>query len=72
MAYDTGVDPYLDPSTGILRNLLGITDANELAKAEANLTAVAIAALAEEPVPGDFDLAHLRAIHKQLFGAIYP
>lgn len=26
-------DPYLDPASGVLRNLLGITDAAELARA---------------------------------------
>ncbi len=72
MVYDTDIDPYLDPATGVLRNSLGITNADELAKAEANITTVAIAALAEEPVTGNFDLAHLKAVHKQLFGSIYP
>jgi cell filamentation protein len=72
MAYDTDVDPYLDPATGILRNSLGITDADDLAKAEASLTAVAIASLAEEPIPGNFDLAHLQAVNKALFDPIYP
>ena len=32
-------DPYLDPASGVLRNLLGITDAAELARAEAALSA---------------------------------
>ena len=36
------------------------------------MTAVAIATLTEKPVRGNFDLAHLQAIHKRLFGAIYP
>jgi len=31
-------DPYLDPASGVLRNLLGITDAAELAQAEASLS----------------------------------
>jgi hypothetical protein len=33
-----GADPYLDPATGVLRNLLGITDADEVAQVEAALT----------------------------------
>jgi cell filamentation protein len=35
----TGPDPYLDPATGVLRNLLSITDADELSPADAALTA---------------------------------
>jgi hypothetical protein len=27
-----GLDPYLDPASGVLRNLLGITDPGELAR----------------------------------------
>ena len=72
MVYDADTDPYVDPATGVLRNSLGISDTDELAKAEADLTAVAIATLTEKPVRGNFDLAHLQAIHKRLFGAIYP
>ena len=71
MVYDADTDPYVDPATGVLRNSLGISDTDELAKAEADLTAVAIATLTEKPVRGNFDLAHLQAIHKRLFGAIY-
>lgn len=72
MVYDTDIDPYINPATGVLRNFLGINSADELANAEADLTATAIAILPEDPVPGDFNLAHLQAIHKRLFGAIYP
>lgn len=42
MPYDIGTDPYLDPISGVLRNSLGITSSEELAKAEANITTVAI------------------------------
>jgi fido (protein-threonine AMPylation protein) len=31
-------DPYLDPASGVLRNLLGISDAAELVRAEAALS----------------------------------
>ena len=36
-------------------------------QAEADLVANRLAALHEEPLTGDFDLAHLRAIHAWLF-----
>ena len=32
MVYDTDTDPYVDPATGVLRNSLGISDTDELAK----------------------------------------
>jgi hypothetical protein len=34
------IDPYTDPTTGLLRNLLGITDADRLCEAEAGLSLV--------------------------------
>lgn len=30
------IDPYIDPKTGILRNLVGATNLQELREAEAN------------------------------------
>jgi len=71
MPYGTDTDPYIDPATGILRNSLGVTDVNELDKAEADITAGLIASLVEHPVPGNFDLMHLRDIHRELFSSIY-
>lgn len=65
-------DPYVDPRTGVLRNLLGIRDARELAAAEARLVAAAERVLfAEGLVLGRFDLDHLRAVHRHLFGEVY-
>lgn len=61
-------DPYLDPRTGLLRNKLGIRDAEELRRAERRLTT----ARAEQGIPrGDFDLKHLQAIHRHLFQDVY-
>ena len=59
-------DKYVDPETGILRNLLGITNPKELEKAEADFTRRRIRELEEFPIPGQFDLAHLQAIHRHL------
>ena len=64
-------DPYLDPESGVLRNRLGITDQAELDKVEATFAAVRAYELAVSPVRGDFDLAHLREIHRRLFGDVY-
>lgn len=64
-------DPYLDLDTGVLRNRLGITSQAELARAEADLTAVRIAQLWRRPLPGCYDLAHLQAFHRHIFGDVY-
>jgi cell filamentation protein len=64
----TGDDPYVYPSTSVLRNKLGLTDPDQLDRAERRLVAQRIA----EGVPtGNFDLAHLRAIHRHLFQDLY-
>jgi cell filamentation protein len=61
-------DPYVYPGTSILRNRLGITDPDFLDKQERVLVALRI----RRNVPrGNFDLKHLRAIHRHLFQDIY-
>ncbi|MBX6752545.1 MAG: Fic family protein [Micromonosporaceae bacterium] len=65
-------DPYVDPETGVLRNLWGITDPVALKAAEADLTLAVITALATERLPGEYDLEHLRAFHRRIFGRLYP
>lgn len=64
-------DHYLDPETGVLKNKLGIEDEEELKKAEASLVAWRSYQLSEKPIQGRFDLDHLKAIHKHLFGDVY-
>jgi cell filamentation protein len=62
-------DPCVDPHTGVLRNRLGITEPTELARAEARLAAGREATLfRDRPDLGRYDLAHLQAIHRHLFG----
>ncbi|GGK40182.1 Fic/DOC family protein [Nocardia camponoti] len=65
-------DPYLDPESRILRNLLGITDAEALRQVEADLSRAALAELGVLPLRGRYDLAHLCAFHREIFGDIYP
>ena len=56
------------PDHIVLRNRLDIRDAQALEAAERELVAQRLL----EPVPtGDFDLAHLKAIHHHLFQDIY-
>lgn len=65
-------DPYLYPGTQTLRNIRSIRNLEELAKIEASLTYVRIIELHERPVVGNFDRAHLQAIHKHIFQDVYP
>jgi cell filamentation protein len=71
MSRYSGCDEYLDPASGVLRNRLGITDAATLEQAEAALVATRSYELSQTPLQGRFDLAHLQAIHRYLFGDIY-
>jgi cell filamentation protein len=64
-------DPYLDLEAGVLRNRLGLTDPEQLRRAEAGLTAVRLAQLATRPLPGLYDLEHLQAFHRLIFGEVY-
>lgn len=71
MSYSSNPDPYVDPDTGILRNLLGRTDQSDLDIDESNITAAIIASIPDNPALGDFDLEHLRNIHWELLNVIY-
>ena len=65
------IDPYVYPGTDVLRNRYGLRDPREVALREAATTALRLAELALRPVPGSYDLPHLRAVHRRLFGDIY-
>jgi cell filamentation protein len=61
-------DPYAYPRSAVLRNKLGITDAARLDYVEREI----VTQRAASGIPaGNFDLAHLRAIHRHLFQDIY-
>jgi cell filamentation protein len=64
-------DPYLYPGTSCLRNRAGIRDPDQLARHEAEQTAILIAQLERAPLAGSYDLRHLRAFHRRLFGDVY-
>ncbi|MEV6256949.1 Fic family protein [Nocardia sp. NPDC051911] len=64
-------DPYIDPESGVLRNRLGIVDAEQLRRAEADLSLAALADLGTRILPGSYDLDHLRAFHREIFGDIF-
>jgi cell filamentation protein len=68
----TAEDPYLDPGSKVLINKLGVVDAALLRRIEAEATFLRDAQLKAVTLPGRFDLAHLRAFHRHLFGDVYP
>ncbi len=51
-------DPYIDPISGLLRNLLGIADADGLARVEVEISTLRDLELIGAPVAGTFDLDH--------------
>lgn len=71
MIYKLEKDPYIDPKTGILRNLFGASDLVTLDQIEAEITVAIIATINEHPIDGEFNLKHLMAIHQRLFSSIY-
>lgn len=64
-------EPYLIPETQVLKNKLGIRDDFSLAIAEGDYTSFRQIELLKNPIAGNFDLAHLQAIHKHLFQDVY-
>lgn len=65
-------DPYVYPGTEVLRNRFDLRDGEGLARREAILTEARLAELAHRPLSGKYDLDHLRATHRHIFGDVYP
>ncbi len=58
--------------TGVLRNRFGLTRHSELRPAEYAMTHIRVAEIAEGRGPGgDFDKAHLKALHRHIFQDVY-
>jgi hypothetical protein len=64
-------DPYAHPVTGVLHNKLGLSTPEELEDAEREITHAALIFLKESRVSPSYDLRHLCAIHRRIFGDIY-
>ena len=62
---------YCYPNSFVLKNKLELHDANALAEAERRITSLNILEIKDNPVPGKFDLKHLREIHKAIFHEIF-
>lgn len=66
------VDPYLEPETGLLRNLIGAKTAAELAQAEADLVAVRIIQLRDHHlVAPTRDIQEVLGLHQHLFQDLF-
>ena len=64
-------DPYVDPRTGILRNKFHLTDQTSLDHAESDSVAVRGTLLDLNPLKGNYDSQHLKAVHDYLFRDVY-
>ena len=64
-------DTYCYPGTDVLRNKAEITNAEDLDAYEGELSTLRSIEILENPVFGQFDLAHLQRIHLALFQDVY-
>lgn len=62
---------YCYPHSDVLMNKLGIQDAEELKKAEREITSLRLANARVYKIRGQFDLQHLKDIHKYIFQDVY-
>lgn len=63
---------YFIEGTNVLKNNLGITNYEYLKEIETEITANKLFELYVNPIKLNFDEEHLKAIHKHLFGVLYP
>ncbi len=68
--YDAA-DTYCYPGTDVLRNKAEITTAEDLDTYEGELSTLRSIEILENPIAGQFDLAHLQRIHLALFQDVY-
>jgi cell filamentation protein len=64
-------DPYCWPDSDCLRNKLGIRNKERLVQAEARLVSARDVLVARWPIPGEYNLEHLKSFHLQLFQDVY-
>ena len=64
-------DTYCYPGTDVLRNKAEITNAQDLDTYEGELSTLRSIEILENPIVGQFDLAHLQRIHIALFQDVY-
>ena len=64
-------DDYFIPGTTVLRNKFNEQDAATLQLKEEQAARLRLIELAANPVAGDFDYAHMKAIHGRIFQDVY-
>ena len=64
-------DPYLYPGTDVLRNIPGIRNGEDLITFETLNSGARMYELRLQPTAGNFDVGHLKAIHKYIFQDVY-
>lgn len=64
-------ESYFYPNSDVLKNKLNITDYDELKEKEAEVSFERLVELYDRPIVGNFDVQHLKDIHRYLFGDIY-
>lgn len=71
-------EDYYIPGTKVLKNLVGgtgqpygETDPDKLSSIERSLTVGRMLQLADDPLPGNFDYAHFKAVHRHIFQDVY-
>lgn len=63
---------YFTQHDDVLTNKLGISDADEMKRVEADIVPLRIAELLADPPEGEMDYAYLCLIHERMFGDLYP
>ncbi|WP_408956133.1 Fic/DOC family protein [Natroniella sp. ANB-PHB2] len=69
--YGSDNSKYCYPNTDVLINKLNIKDKELLEEADSLYSAQRLLELQAEPIPGDFDLEHLKKIHYYIFQDLY-
>lgn len=62
---------YFDLANNVLKNKLGITNQDDLEVKSAEITFGKLTELYLDPIQGNFDQEHLKAIHRYLFDELY-
>jgi cell filamentation protein len=65
-------DPQSERGSDCPRNFLGISNFEILTKIERVFVHKRLRQLANMPITGDFDVAHLRTIHRDIFQDVFP
>jgi cell filamentation protein len=65
-------DPHSEFGNACPRNVFGLTNYADLHALEAPLVYLRIGEMNDRGITGNFDTAHLRAIHKYLFQDVFP